>query len=560
MTSHGYATVIQDCRGRFSSEGKFYLKTSEGKDGYDTMVWVGQQPWCNGKVGTYGGSYLAETQTSMAALNPPHLASMFLLVSSANYYEDGAYAGGAFALLHNLDYAMALGMDSPEAHAILARQLPNPRGLPSYEDWADNFTGQETALGQQLKNHLNPWIRAYPYRPNASPLLQLPTYHEWFQDFVEHPYLDEYWKQNGFMTEGHYAEIPDVPVHLVTGWYDLFFRGTLVNYMGMSKAHRSLTQLVVGAWPHGVGPDFAGDVNFGREGAVDLVGLQLDWFDHVLRGKDNAVAQAPPVRMFIMGGGTERKGEGGRLEHGGRWVETKNWPPPDSMATSYYIHGDGSLSQNAPAAREAEFTEYAYDPTDPVPTIGGKVDSGKQVTGQGPFDQAFAGAIAGCPDPMPLSARRDVLVFQTPPLTEPVEIAGPVTAELWISSSAPDTDFTAKLVDVIPPNESYPNGYAMNLADCITRVRSDGDRTRSRLLTPGEVRKVTIDLIATGNHFAAGHRIRVDISSSNFPFFDANPNTGETMGHHTHTQTALNRVHHTAQRPSRILLPLRSAT
>lgn len=558
MASHGYADVVQDVRGRFASQGTFYLKTSEGKDGYDTVEWIAKQPWCNGKVGSYGASYLAETQTSMSILRPPHLVTMFIEVSSANYYEDGAYAGGAFALLHNLDYAMALASDSPRAHEILVEE--NPTVLPDYVDWADNFTGEKTAIGQQFKNHLMAWIRAYPFRPNASPLLQFPTYEKWFQDFVNHPYLGPYWEQDGFMMEGHYSQVPDIPVHFVTGWYDLFFRGTLANYVGMAKAHRSLTQLIVGAWPHGVGPDYAGDVNFGHKAAVDLHRLQLDWFDHVLLGKNNGVAQAPAVRMFIMGGGTERKGEGGRLDHGGRWVKTTAWPPPESKATAYYLHGDGTLSESAPGASETEFTEYAYDPANPVPTIGGKIDSGKQLFPWGPWNQSCAGAIAGSSDVMPLSARRDVLVFQTPPLKEPVEIAGPVHAELWISSSAPDTDFTAKLIDVIPPNGDYPDGYAMNLADRITRVRSDGDRRRSRLLTPGEVRKVTIDLIAAGNHFAAGHCIRVDISSSNYPFFDANPNTGERMGHQTHIQVALNRVHHSAQRPSRILLPLRPAT
>ena len=556
MASHGYADVIQDVRGRFASEGRFYLKTSEGRDGYDTVEWIAQQPWSNGKVGSYGGSYLAETQTSMAVLRPPHLAAMFILVSSANYYEDGAYAGGAFALLHNVDYAMSLASTSPEAAAILARQQPSV--VPNYQDWADNFTGTETAIGRQFKDHLLAWVRAYPFRPNASPLLQFPTYQGWLQDFADHPYMDDYWKQNGFMVEGHYADIPDIPIHFVTGWYDLFFRGSLVNYMGAAKAHRSLTQLVVGPWVHGVGPDFAGDVNFGREAAVDLNQLQLDWFDHVLQGKQTGVLEAPPVRMFVMGGGTDRKGEGGRLEHGGRWVGVKAWPPPESTARPYFFHADGSLSESAPPAGGAEFTEFAYDPAHPVPTIGGKIDSGHQLFAWGPQNQSCAGAIDGCPDVMPLSARRDVLVFQSSPLAAPLEIAGPVQVELWISSSAPDTDFTAKLIDIIPPNTDYPDGYAMNLADRITRVRSDGDRTRSRLLTPGEVRKVTIDLIAAGNHLADGHRIRVDISSSNYPFFDANPNTGERMGHETHRQVALNRVHHTPQRPSRILLPVRT--
>lgn len=557
MASHGYADVIQDVRGRFSSEGKFYLYIHEGEDGFDTAVWIGRQPWSNRKIGTYGGSYMAATQTSMAVLRPPHLAAMFISVGSANYYEDGAGAGGAYALLHNLDYAMELASTSREAEEILAKQKSTV--LPNTVDWAVKFNSSATAIGQQAKDNLMAWIKAYPFRPNASPLWQFPSYEQCFQDFANHPYMDAYWRQNGFMLEGRYSDLPDIPIHYVTGWYDLFCRGSLVNYIGTAKVHRSLTKLVVGAWPHDVGPDHAGDVNFGHQAAMDVNRLQLDWFDHVLQGKDNGMLETSPVRIFLMGGGTERRGEGGRLDHGGQWLREKAWPPPEATPRPFYLHPDGTLSEDKSASGEAEFTQFAYDPAHPVPTVGGKIDSGVQLFPQGAQNQILAGAIPGCPNVMPLSARRDVLVFQTPPLTAPVDIAGPVTVELWISSSAPDTDFTAKLIDVIPPNADYPDGYAMNLADRITRVRSDGDRTRSRLLAPSEVRKVTVDLIATANHFAAGHRIRVDISSSNFPFFDANPNTGETQEHQTHQQVALNRVHHTVQRPSHILLPIWTA-
>jgi uncharacterized protein len=529
----GYAVVIQDCRGRYDSQGKFYIDVNEGPDGYDTVEWAARQPWSNGKVGTYGASYLSQAQNALAVLRPPHLTAMFVMVGASNYYEEGAYRGGAFALLHNLYYALMLAATSQEAEVNPARR---------------------EALLQAMGPQLGAWLRAYPFRPNASPLLLVPLYQRWFQDFVNHPYFDDYWKQNGFDFEVSYDRYPDIPIYFLSGWYDLFLRGTLHNYAGLSARHRSLTKLMIGPWVHGIGPRFSGGVDFGPTAAVDMLAEQQRWFDAVLKGKDAGILSEPPVRLFVMGGGSGMRGPSGLLEDGGEWTSTTAWAPPQARFCAYYLHRDGSLNQQMPGAEAPAV--YTFDPSHPVPTIGGQIDSGKTYSPDGPRDQRCNLKIPGCDNDLPLSARRDVLVFQTPPLQSSVVIAGPVKVHLWISSSAPDTDFTAKLVDVAPSSADYPMGYAMNLADRIVRVRTSQNPAKPSLLRPGNIREVTIDLVGVANRFQPGHRIRLDISSSNFPFFDVNPNTGEDEGHETHEIVAINSVYHDAAHPSSIVLPV----
>jgi uncharacterized protein len=532
----GYVVVLQDCRGRYDSQGTFYIDVNEGRDGYDTVEWAAEQPWSNGKVGTYGGSYLAQAQNALAVLRPPHLSAMFIMVGTSNYFDEGAYRGGAFTLLHNLVYPLILASTSQEAQRDPALK---------------------TAMLEAMHEQLGGWLRAYPYRPNASPLLLSPVNQRWFQDFVNHPTYDSYWKQNGFNFEIAYDKYPDIPIYFVSGWYDLFERGTLHNYMGLARRHKSPTKLLVGPWVHGVGPRASGDVDFGSSAGVDLVAEQQRWFDQVLKGKHTGILDEPPVRLFVMGGGDGTRTRKGRMEDGGRWLDTTAWPPPGAASHVYYLHDHGGLSEQPPED-EAPST-YSFDPEHPVPTIGGQIDSGKEFSPDGPRDQRCNLKIFRCDNDLPLSSRRDVLVFETPPLTSDVVIAGPVTVDLWISSSAPDTDFTAKLVDAAPPNRDYPWGYAMNLADRIIRVSSGDNATRRRLLKPGEIRKVTIDLVGVANRFRSGHRIRVDISSSNFPFFDVNPGTGERPGHQTHSVRALNTVYHDRGRPSHINLPVMPA-
>lgn len=529
----GYVVVVQDCRGRFNSQGTFYIDVNEGRDGYDTVEWAAQQPWSNGKIGTYGGSYLAQAQNALAVMHPPHLAAMFIMVGTSNYFEDGAYRGGAFTLLHNLVYPLNLASTSQEAE-----KDPTLRA----------------AILHEVHDQLGGWLRAYPFRPNASPLFLYPLNQRWFQDFVDHPYYDGYWKQNGFNFEVAYDKYPDIPVYYISGWYDLFERGTLNNFMGLAARHKSRTKLLMGPWVHGIGPRFTGDVDFGDTAEVNLLEEQQRWFDATLMGIDTGIMKEPPVHIFMMGGGDGSRTVSGRLEDGGHWLATSAWPPPEARISPYYLHGGGGLDDQVP--RDEKPTAYAFDPKNPVPTIGGQIDSGKELSPDGPRDQRCDLKIFGCHDDLPLSSRRDVLVFQSAPLASNIEIAGPVNVELWISSSAPDTDFTAKLIDVVPPSRDYPFGYAMNLADRITRVHGGEDGSGPEPLKPGAIRKLNIDLVGVANHFGAGHRIRVDISSSNFPFFDVNPNTGERSGYQTHEVTAVNTVYHDREHPSHINLPI----
>ncbi len=529
----GYVVVVQDCRGRYNSEGTFYIDINEGRDGYDTVEWAASQPWSNGKVGTYGASYLAQTQNALAVLRPPHLAAMFVEVGTSNYYQEAAYRGGAFCLLHNLVYPLILGSTSPEAQKDPALKA---------------------AMLEMLHEQIGNWLRAYPFRPNASPLLMDPVYQRWFQDFIDHPTFDDYWKQNGFNFEQSYDKYPDIPIYFISGWYDLFERGTLHNFMGLAPRHKSATKLLMGPWVHGIGPRVAGGVDFGASADVSLTAEQLRWSDQVLKGQDTGILQEPRVRYFIMGGGDGLRDSNGQMKNGGEWVTASTWPPANDSPRSFFLHADGSLSRQPPGDEPP--SKYLFDPRHPVPTIGGQIDSGKDLSPDGARDQHCDLKIFACEDNLPLSSRRDVLVFETPPLGSDLTIAGPVTVDLWVSSSAPETDFTAKLVDVWLPNRDYPEGFAMNLEDRIVRVRSFGGESAPVFAKPLSVRQVTIDLVGVANRFRAGHRVRVDISSSNFPFFDVNPNTGERSGYSTYETTAFQVVYHDRGHPSHINLPV----
>ncbi|MBZ5698979.1 MAG: CocE/NonD family hydrolase [Acidobacteriia bacterium] len=535
FAKNGYVVVLQDVRGRFDSEGKFYFAINEGPDGYDTVEWAASQPWSNGKVGTYGASYMAHVQNAMAVLRPPHLSAMFITVGAGNYFEEGAWRGGAFMLLHNVFYALtSLAMTSHEARA-------NPVTL--------------AALTQAAHQDLGSWLLAYPYRSAATPFSSAPAYEKWFQDYVDHYTYDDYWKQNGLNAEVSYDKYPDIPMYFTTGWYDFFERGSLNNFKAMASRHKSPTKLLVGPWEHSVnGPRFTGDVDFGPTAEFDMFAEQLRWFNQTLKGEETGILHEPPVRVFVMGGGSGSKSEAGRMQDGGQWIATTAWPPPGAVSRSYYLHSDGSLSERSPEAEAPSV--YEYDPAHPVPSIGGQMNGGvgPAFPADGPRDQVCSVKTFGCDNDLPLASRRDVRVFQTPPLESDVEIAGPVSVDLWISSSAPDTDFTAKLVDVAPPSKDYPFGFAMNIEDRIIRVRWSQGLDKPAPLKAGEVRMVTIDLIAAGNRFTKGHRIRVDISSSNFPYFDLNPNTGERPGYSTHMEKALNMVYHDSGHPSHLNL------
>jgi putative CocE/NonD family hydrolase len=291
--------------------------------------------------------------------------------------------------------------------------------------------------------------------------------------------------------------------------------------------------------------------------------LHLQWFDRYLKNRETEVDDWPPIRLFVMGTGDGHKDSNGRLYHGGYWRDETQWPLPDAEPTRYYFHADGTLSTNVPPEDVAP-TTYTYDPEHPVPTIGGSFSG---VLKRGAYDQrerAFKSLQGGSENGfygsrspyLPLKARPDVVVFQTEPLEEPVEVIGPISVTLYASSTAVDTDFTVKLVDVYPPSADFPSGFDMNITDGIIRARYRNSSSRPELGTPGEVYEFVLEPFPTANRFKAGHRIRIDISSSNFPRFDVNPNTGEPLGLHRRAIPADNSIYHEAAHPSHVVLPV----
>jgi uncharacterized protein len=317
----------------------------------------------------------------------------------------------------------------------------------------------------------------------------------------------------------------------------------------------------MGPWVHGVraDEDFAGDASFGFEALEHYNGLRLRWFDQWLKGMDTGVAGEPPVRIFVMGGGSGKKtydvlGLNGRIDHGGRWRSESQWPLPAARETALYLHPGGALAP-LPPADAAGASTVRFDPHSPVPTVGGNISVGFEVMPPGGYDQRARFPLSAG-DSLPLGSRPDVLVFVSEPLAEPLEVTGSATVKLWVSSTARDTDLTAKLIDCYPPSADYPDGYALNLTDSIIRMRFRESWTNPTPMTPGEVYGVSIPLYPTSNLFARGHRIRLDISSSNFPRFDVNPNTGGPLGEPGPMVVADNTVHFSAGRPSHVVLPV----
>ena len=536
---HGYVVVYQDCRGRYASEGTFVKYLSDGNDGYDTVAWLTQQPWCNGKVGTMGLSYAAHTQSALACLNPPGLAAMFLDSGGfSNAYRSGIRQGGAFEL----------------KQATWA--FNNARVSPAVQS-------DPVAAAAMAAVDLKEWFTRMPWKKGHSPLQWAPEYEDYLFEQWTHGAFEGYWQQVGIYAEGFYDQYADVPMVHMSSWYDPYPRTATEKYLGLSKRKRGPVRLILGPWTHGDrSSTYAGDVEFGPNStldgslAEDYFALRLRWFDRWLRGIDNGVDREPPVRIFVMGGGSGRRNAEGRLDHGGRWRDEADWPLPDTRFTPYYLHHDGTLDPALPGEGVAPLA-YDYDPRHPVPTIGGGISSGAPVMAGGAFDQREDSRFYGCTPPyLPLATRPDILVFQTPPLEADTEVTGPIVARLWVSSNCPDTDFTIKLIDVHPPSADYPQGFAMNLTSGILRARYRDSWEQPRLMTPGEVYEVQVEAFPTSNLFARGHRIRLDIASSNFPHFDINPNTGEPEGQGLTARVATNHVYMDRARPSHVVLPV----
>ena len=539
FASRGYVVVFQDTRGRFKSEGTFVKYLSDPEDGYDTIEWIAAQPWSNGKIGTFGISYGAHTQAALAVLDPPHLACTFMDCGGfTNAHDNSVRNGGAFEL-RQVTWAFNQAKVGKEA-----TEDPRIRAALEGED-------------------LLAWFARMPWKKGHSPLRWAPEYEDYIFGMWTRPDFDAYWKQKGICNELYFEEYADVPQMHMGSWYDPYTRTTTKNFVGLSALKKGPIHMVLGPWTHGQHDvTYSGDVDFGPKSVVsgsladDYDDMRLRWFDRWLKGLENQAVDEPRVKLFVMGGGSGAKNADGRLDHGGRWREEDDWPLSRTQYVSYYLRSDGGLSTNRPGAGEPP-SRYQFDPTNPVPTIGGNISSAAGVMEPGAYHQQEGLRFFGSRKPyLPLSSRNDVLVFQTQPFGEDLEVTGPIQVKLWASSSAPDTDFTAKLLDIYPPSDDYPQGFHMNITDGIIRARYRNGFERQDLMRPEETYEFTIELYPTSNLFARGHRIRVDISSSNFPRLDVNPNSGEPLGVSRMTIVAENTVFHDSLRPSHIVLPV----
>lgn len=512
----GYVVVIQDCRGRFASEGEFSPPFNEAHDGADTVAWIVQQPWATGQVGTIGGSYLGFTQWLLAKEHPETLRAIAPGVTTSNYYQTPNRHGGAFEL--GSSFFWSLSMVPEEAQRRLRQGRASMEQMGAFM----HAMGDSSALLSHLPLVDQPLLREFA---------------PWYLAWLNHPTYDDYWKQ---IAHSEYYEQMTVPALNMGGWYDLFLGGTLANYVGMkqrggSAVARANQRLIIGPWSHlndtGMFPERSYGLMAGGQ-AIDIEGMQLRWHTHWLKGEENGVEEDKPVKIFVMG-----------LD---QWRDEDDWPLPDTQYRPYYLHstghansaaGNGTLSTEAPTDEPEDV--YRYDPHNPVPTVGGAI-----LMGLGPIE--------GPRDQRSVEAREDVLCYSTPVLAKPVEVTGPIELVLYISSSARDTDFTGKLVDV------YPDGRAEILTDGILRARYRESFSEPKLLEPEQIYELRLDLWATANLFKAGHRIRLEVSSSNFPRFDRNSNTGGTIETEA-TQDfvpAVNHIYHNATHPSHLILPI----
>lgn len=518
LAEAGYAVVVQDCRGCYRSGGELAPFFQEGPDGVDTLRWAAAQPWSNGAVGMLGGSYLGAAQWLAAAERPVAVHALAPFITSDQFHTPWTYQGGALQLGFTLFWALGY-FALPELNRRLDRRAATLAEVGA----AVKALGRIDELYRRMPLVAAPELAAAPF----------------YRDWLLHPDPgDEYWRA---VTPATLYERITAPALNIGGWYDIFLAGTLASYRGMrdrggnEEARRPA--LIVGPWSHGVWHGAFPERDFGPLAGVDaadIAGAQIRWFDYWLKGEENGLEGDRPVKIFVMGAD--------------RWCEEDDWPLPDTQYRRLYLrgggsantlHGDGALSWEPPGDEPPD--RYAYDPRDPVPTCGGATL----------MPGALAAVNGGPRDQRAVEARPDVLVYTTPPLERPVEVTGPVRLTLFVASSARDTDFTGKLLDV------FPGGRALLLADGILRARYR-DAATARLLEPGAVYELSIDLVATANLFKAGHRIRLEVSSSNFPRFDRNTNTGGTIATESEAAciVAVNRVFHDHSRPSHLVLPI----
>jgi putative CocE/NonD family hydrolase len=506
FAQHGYAVVVTDVRGRYESEGEWEPFRDEARDGYETVEWAAKQPFSNGKVATQGGSYVGHNQWAAASQNPPHLVAAFPALASTNIYANWLTMGGAFRLSFNYGWGVV--------------RMPNRIMLPQY--WHTENYMPENLRYDNILMYL-PLKEADVINEGA------PVQH--YRDWLSHESYDDYWK--AISDEERFDKIT-VPIHTLGGWFDIFIMGTVNGYVGM-KNHgatpeaRAGARMIIGPWGHGPTQSFGG-IDFTPDAFVDMFELQLRFYDFYLKGIKNGLDLEKPVRLFYMGVN--------------KWRDESDWPVPGTQYRELYLSSNGSANSvrgdgklNFVKPDKSDNDNYHYDPLNPVPTTGGNNCCGTP-TVAGPVDQR------------PLERREDVLVYTSEFLKKSITIAGPIKMKLFAATDGKDTDWMIKLIDV------YPDGYSMPVAEGILRARFREGLDKMKLLTPNQVYEYEIELTPTANVFQPGHRIRVDITSSNFPQFDRNPNTGEPLGSSAKTRVAQQTIYHGGSTPSHILLPV----
>lgn len=514
FTTQGIAVIFQDCRGRYSSQGTFTKYLNEPEDGFDTLSWIIKQPWCNGKIGTMGLSYAAHTQLSMACLNPPGLTTMILDSGGfANAYHCGIRQGGAFEL-KQATWAYKQAQKSPSINEIA-----------------------KMALAQE---NIHEWFKKMPWLPRHSPLRHAPEYETYFFEQWQDGSWHDGWANPAICADGHYENIPDIPILHMSSWYDNYVWSTLHNYHALKQSKTAPQSLIMGPWLHGdrIIP-YSGDAHFG-EAAIFDYSLGNDWLNYRLQWMIDYLRDSnprpPQTALYLMGGGTGNKRPDGKLDHGGKWLFADQYPLPNSQIETWHLHGNMQLSQKVAETAEIRFHS---DPSHPIPTIGGSLTSGKPIYHGGGFDQRETSDIFGADGTgHPINARQDVLSFQTEPLTEELIIAGEIQLKIHFTTNVPDCDITAKLIDEYPPNSDYPHGYALNLTDGIMRARYRNDWANPQAIEEGETVTLTVQPFDTCAVIAKGHRLRLDIAGSNFPHFDVNPNSYEPEGQARHPRIA----------------------
>ncbi len=526
----GFVSITQDCRGRWASEGEYDTIFQEAPDGYDAVEWAARLPWSNGRVGTTGQSYLGLTQYLIACNDPmpPSLQAMAPVSASSDYHQSWIYhTGGASLWGWLVPYAIFKGRDTLRR----AGRDDLVERVFSYIE-GEHAQIRRTKFGFNFTNPLtSEWFEHLPINDWGDLLAETAPY---LAEHIANADDGPYWHRANV---NRHAGSVTVPMLHVTSWYDVFAEGGPNAYQSIKARSdhaqaRQGQRLIIGPWGHLLPYSIpssrgAGDIDFGPEALIDLNQTLLRWFEYWLKDIDNGIMDEPPVTVFTLGEN--------------RWQTLPDWPPPTMRPIRWYLHsgggavsldGDGALTMVPPGDEGPD--HFTYDPADPVPTMGGNnliIDMGVQ-------------------DQRPVEQRQDVLVYTSEALDRPLEITGPVTVELWASSSAVDTDFTAKLIDV------HPDGYAMNLLDGIIRSRYRDSTEEPRLMEPGAPYRFEIDLWATSNVFLPGHRIRLEISSSNFPRFDRNLNTGEPFGEGAAGMPAQQTIFHQHDRPSCLVLPV----